>query len=71
MGELTHLKDELESHDSIGKIKTNDNVTTVSFDSLNGVYGSLSSEVVSILGRYDVELYPDALDSYDYTAVLS
>jgi hypothetical protein len=67
MGELTHLADELQYHESVSRVDERGEV--VAFDVDRGEYDSLSSKVVSTLGRYDAELYTFPEEEYKYRLV--
>jgi hypothetical protein len=55
MGELAHLAQELRAANSVTRAEEG-TTETVKIEIRNGEYDALSSEVVSILGRYDVSV---------------
>ena len=69
MGELAHLAAELREANSVTRAE--EGVTeTVKIEIRRGEYDTLSSEVLSILGRYDVTL-SKVSGSWNYYAVLA
>jgi adenylosuccinate synthase len=56
MGELKHLAAELRANDTIEQV-VEGTTGALLIDIDHGEYDSMTSEVVTILGRYDAEIY--------------
>lgn len=67
MGELSYLASELQNLDSTESVEEKGEV--VGFNVDRGAYNSLSSEVLTVLGRYDAELYVFPEEEYNFRAV--
>jgi len=67
MVETPHLAEELRNHESVERVEIGGDV--VSFDVDRGEYDSLSSEVISTIGRYDCEMYIFPDEDYKYRLV--
>jgi hypothetical protein len=66
MGELEYLAAELRALDEV--VDLNENHISINFDADRP--GALSSELVSILGRYDCDLYHQDALLYDFKVVV-
>lgn len=68
MGELAHLADEMRQLDEVTRL--NETALSIDFDVERGEYGALSSELMSMLGRYDCDLYHQDALLYDFKVIV-
>jgi hypothetical protein len=64
MKELSYLRSELAKQRTVRTAEIAEGTGILKFTVDRGQYDSLSSEVISILGRYDCHLYPKGDGEY-------